>query len=56
MGCRHNSPLKRPKVPLPLHLGKEPKPVWKIVNVQAGPSVCILGDIRSMSQFADESV
>ncbi|MEI6026738.1 MAG: tetratricopeptide repeat protein [Betaproteobacteria bacterium] len=42
---------------LRLHLGgKEPKSGWKIVNIQAGPGVDILGDIRDMSQFADDSV
>lgn len=45
------------QAPVCLHLGgKEPKPGWKIVNIQAGPGVDILGDIRDMSQFADESV
>ena len=49
--------IESAQVPLRLHLGgKEPKPGWKIVNIQAGPGVDILGDIRDMSQFADDSV
>jgi predicted SAM-dependent methyltransferase len=43
--------------PLRLHLGgKEAKPGWKIVNIQPGPGVDLLGDVRDMSHFSDQSV
>jgi len=42
---------------LRLHLGgKEAKPGWKIVNIQPGPGVDLLGDVRDMSHFSDQSV
>ncbi len=39
-----------------LHIGgREAKPGWKILNIQAGPHVDFVGDISDLSQFADES-
>lgn len=43
--------------PLRLHIGgQEPKPGWKILNIQPGPHVDFLGDCTSLGQFADASV
>jgi predicted SAM-dependent methyltransferase len=40
-----------------LHVGgKERKDGWKILNVQAGPGVDFVGDIRDLSKFGDESI
>lgn len=49
--------LTSPAEPLRLHLGgKEVKTGWKIVNIQPGPGVDLLGDVRDMSHFSDNSV
>jgi predicted SAM-dependent methyltransferase len=43
--------------PLRLHIGgRQPKPGWKILNIQPGPNVDFLGDCTSLAQFADDSV
>lgn len=43
--------------PLRLHIGgRQPKPGWKILNIQPGPHVDFLGDCTSLGQFADDSV
>lgn len=37
-----------------LHIGgKEPKPGWKMLNIQPGQGVDYVGDIKDLSQFAD---
>ncbi|HRH82576.1 MAG TPA: methyltransferase domain-containing protein [Thiobacillaceae bacterium] len=42
---------------LRLHIGgRQPKPGWKILNIQAGPDVDYVGDCTSLAQFADGSV
>jgi predicted SAM-dependent methyltransferase len=42
---------------LRIHLGgKEHKSGWKILNVQPGPNVDLVGDVRDLSAFADDSV
>jgi predicted SAM-dependent methyltransferase len=39
-----------------LHIGgHESKAGWKILNIQAGPAVDYVGDLRDLSQFADAS-
>lgn len=43
--------------PIRLHIGGvEPRPGWKILNVQAGPHVDFIGECSDLSQFEDESV
>ena len=43
--------------PFRLHIGGiEPRPSWKIWNIQPGPGVDFVGDCSDLSQFADESV
>ena len=43
--------------PLCLHIGGwEPRPGWKILNIQPGPGVDFVGDCRNLSQFPDASV
>ena len=43
--------------PLRLHIGgEEPKPGWKILNVQPGPGVDYVADCTDLSAFADGSV
>jgi predicted SAM-dependent methyltransferase len=40
-----------------LHVGgKERKDDWKILNIQAGPDVDFVGDIRDLSMFGDHSI
>lgn len=40
-----------------LHIGgKERRDGWKILNVQAGPAVDFVGDIRDLSEFGDDSI
>lgn len=42
--------------PFRLHIGgKERKDGWQILNIQPGPNVDFVGDIRDLSGFADES-
>ena len=42
---------------LRLHIGGEqPRPGWKILNVQPGPHVDYIGDCTDLSQFADGTV
>lgn len=42
---------------LRLHIGgRQPKPGWKILNIQPGPHVDYIGDCTSLAQFADGSV
>jgi predicted SAM-dependent methyltransferase len=39
-----------------LHIGgKQPKPGWKILNIQYNPGVDFIGDISDLSQFLSES-
>jgi predicted SAM-dependent methyltransferase len=43
--------------PLRLHIGgTEPRPGWKILNIQSLPGVDFVGDCVDLSQFADNSV
>ena len=43
--------------PLRLHIGGiRPHPDWKILNIQAGPSVDFVGTCTDLSQFADASI
>jgi predicted SAM-dependent methyltransferase len=43
--------------PVRLHIGGvDPKPGWKILNVQPGPTVDVVGDCTNLGQFSDESV
>lgn len=43
--------------PIRLHLGgRQAKPGWKILNIQAGPNVDFVGSITDLSQFPDGSV
>lgn len=43
--------------PLRLHIGgEEPRPGWKILNIQPGPNVDYLGSATDLSAFADASV
>jgi predicted SAM-dependent methyltransferase len=43
--------------PFRLHIGGvEPRPPWRIFNIQPGPGVDFVGDCTDLSQFADESV
>jgi len=40
-----------------LHVGgQEPKDGWKILNIQPGPHVDYVGDLRDLSRFADGSI
>ncbi len=42
---------------LRLHIGgRAPRPGWKILDIQAGPSVDFVGDCRDLSQFADGTI
>lgn len=42
---------------LRLHIGGiEPRPGWKILNIQAGPHVDFIGSCTDLSQFQDASV
>jgi predicted SAM-dependent methyltransferase len=46
-----------PAPPLRLHVGGwEPKPGWKILNIEDRPGVDYLGDCADLSRFADASV
>lgn len=46
-----------PGEPLRLHIGGiEPKPGWKILNIQAGPGVDFLGSATDLSVFPNETV
>jgi predicted O-linked N-acetylglucosamine transferase (SPINDLY family)/predicted SAM-dependent methyltransferase len=43
--------------PIRLHIGgKQGKPGWKLLNIQSGPAVDYVGDLRDLSSFADASV
>lgn len=43
--------------PIRLHIGgQEPKPGWKIMNIQPGAYVDYVGNCISLTQFADSSV
>jgi len=43
--------------PLRLHIGgKEAKHGWTLLNAQPGPDVDIVGDLRDLSRFENESV
>jgi predicted O-linked N-acetylglucosamine transferase (SPINDLY family)/predicted SAM-dependent methyltransferase len=42
--------------PLRLHIGgQQPRPGWKIVNIQPGPGVDYIGDCSDLGPFADAS-
>jgi len=36
--------------------GIEPRPGWKILNIQPGPNVDFIGDCTDLTQFGDESI
>jgi predicted SAM-dependent methyltransferase len=45
------------EAPLRLHIGgTEPRPGWKILNVQPGTGVDFVGDCTDLGRFADASV
>jgi predicted SAM-dependent methyltransferase len=52
-----NSPPQNPPEPVRLHLGGvEPRPGWKILNIQPGPNVDFVGNCFDLSRFADNAV
>jgi len=51
----HEKPDAPPAEMFRLHIGgQEKQPRWKVLNIQSGPAVDYLGDIRDLSQFADQ--
>jgi predicted SAM-dependent methyltransferase len=55
--ARPSAPIAPGGEPLRLHLGgKQAKPGWKILNVQAGPDVDYVGDCTRLAQFGDGAV
>lgn len=43
--------------PFRLHIGgREPRPGWKILNIQPGPDVDYVGSCISLQQFGDNSI